>query len=116
MFEFIGKLMGVSLRVKLCLPFEFPSIIWKQIVGDTPTAEDLMAIDVITGKLLFSLRHTEDDNITDQSSFAAKYEDKLKFVYVGSDGVERPMRENGEHTVVTYDTRLEYCEEMDLFD
>ena len=114
MFEFIGKLMGVSLRVKLCLPFEFPSIIWKQIVGDTPTAEDLMAIDVITGKLLFSLRHTEDDNIYDQSSFAAKYDDKLKFVYVGSDGVERPMREGGEHTVVTYDTRLEYCDEMEF--
>lgn len=27
MFEFIGRLMGASLRLKLCLPFDFPSLV-----------------------------------------------------------------------------------------
>ena len=27
MYEFVGKLMGMSLRLKLCLPFEFPSFV-----------------------------------------------------------------------------------------
>lgn len=27
MFEFIGRLMGCSLRQKLCLPFDFPSLV-----------------------------------------------------------------------------------------
>jgi len=29
MFEFVGKLMGVSLRAKATLPFSFPSLVWK---------------------------------------------------------------------------------------
>ena len=33
MYEFVGKLMGVSARAKLTLPFDFPAIVWKQIVG-----------------------------------------------------------------------------------
>ena len=33
MYRFVGKLMGMSIRVKLNLPFELPSIVWKKIVG-----------------------------------------------------------------------------------
>jgi hypothetical protein len=33
MFEFVGKLMGVSLRTKATLPFNFPSFVWKALLG-----------------------------------------------------------------------------------
>jgi len=48
MFQFIGRLMATSIRVKLYLPFEFPSIVWKRIVGEEVTMEDLTAIDSVT--------------------------------------------------------------------
>ena len=31
MFEFIGKLMGISIRHKMYLPFRFPSMVWVPI-------------------------------------------------------------------------------------
>jgi hypothetical protein len=34
MFEFLGKLVGVSMRQKLYLPFSLPSIVWKQLVSE----------------------------------------------------------------------------------
>jgi hypothetical protein len=37
MFEFVGKLMGVSLRTKATLPFNFPSLVWKAVLGGTYT-------------------------------------------------------------------------------
>ena len=32
-FEFMGRLMGISLRSQLALPFELPSLIWKRLIG-----------------------------------------------------------------------------------
>jgi hypothetical protein len=52
MFEFIGKLMSMSVRAKLYLPFEFPPLIWKKIVGEEVNKYDLMEIDMITCKQL----------------------------------------------------------------
>lgn len=109
MFEFMGKLMGMSLRVKLCLPFELPSLVWKQLVGEELVVDDLMAIDSLTCKYLDAVKNCTNDGITDQESFSAKYQDRLKFVYTGSDGVERELVKGGRNILVTYDTRLEYA-------
>lgn len=32
MLRFVGRLMGLSLRTRLCLPFQFPSMIWKRML------------------------------------------------------------------------------------
>jgi hypothetical protein len=112
MFEFIGRLMGASLRAKLLLPFEFPSIIWKKLIGEQPGIEDLMAYDFMTYSLLDALRNCESHGIVDQESFAAEYEDKLHFVYNGSDGVERELVPGQRHRPVTFDSRLEYCDSV----
>lgn len=109
MYEFLGKMMGMSLRVKLYLPFEFPPIVWKLLVGEAPTFEDLMAIDSITCKFLDAVRNCELDDIVDQDLFSLKYGDKLRFVYTGSDGVERELVKGGKSISVTFDNRIEYC-------
>lgn len=111
MFEFIGQLMGASLRCKMCLPFEFPSIIWKKLSGEPVSGEDLLQFDFYTHKLLDAVRHCEREGITDQPSFAAKFNDKeqINFVYTGSDGVERPLPGQRSRPV-TFQTRHEYCD------
>lgn len=32
MLRFVGRLMGLSLRTRLCLPFELPGMIWKRML------------------------------------------------------------------------------------
>jgi hypothetical protein len=73
MFEFVGKLMGVSLRTKATLPFNFPSLVWKAVLGGTyggPSGSsgglgggvhaldvsDLEAVDHVTVQTLRTLR------------------------------------------------------------
>ena len=99
MFEFVGRLMAMSLRVKLCLPFELPSIVWKKFVGEQVTFEDLTAIDAITCSLLDAIRKCEQDGVCDEEAFTAKYGDKLRWVYTGSDGgVKALVRRNSSST------------------
>lgn len=110
MFEFVGKLMAISIRTKLYLPFEFPSIIWKKIVGEEVNFDDLMAIDTVTCRFIEALRNCEKDEIFDENSFNAKYKNKLKFVSHGSDGVESELIPGQRDRVVTYASRIEYCD------
>ena len=44
MLVFLGRLMGLSLRHKSSLPFHFPSLVWKPIVGLPLDAEDLFQV------------------------------------------------------------------------
>jgi hypothetical protein len=117
MYEFVGKLMGMSIRTKLLLPFEFPPLIWKALVGEVVKPVDLSAIDAVTCSFLTALRNCEEDGVTDHESFEAKYNQELDFTYTGSDGVQRPLRtpgldrslSTGSPRIVTFENRLEYC-------
>ena len=46
MFEFVGKLMGISIRTKALLPFEFAPLVWKLLAGEKLTQEDLESVDL----------------------------------------------------------------------
>ena len=45
MFAFLGKLMGIAIRSKEYLALSLPSIVWKLIIGEVPSSEDLEGID-----------------------------------------------------------------------
>lgn len=62
MFEFIGKLLGISLRTKASLPFCFPPVIWKAILDEDIETRDLSGIDeVFVTFLKASKEYREDD-------------------------------------------------------
>ena len=109
MFEFIGKLMGMSLRVQSCLPFEFAPIIWKSIMGEEIELNDLLSSDAISCRLLDDLRFCTDRGIVNEKMFYEKYEKKLKFIYVGSDGIEREIERGSRNRYVRFSNRFEYC-------
>lgn len=110
MFEFIGRLMGMSLRVKLCLPFEFPSLVWKKLAGEEATFEDLLGVDAISCRLLMEIKNCDNDGIHDDISFNIKYGGKLKFVHIRSDGIEEELETGSKDRVVRYSNRLQYCD------
>jgi len=105
MFEFIGKMMGMSLRANLCLPFQFPSIIWKAILSHEVESTDLEAVDMLTWKLLREARQSKSPE-----AFYNTYGDTLTFVCTSWDGSEVKLS-SGRSTdeIVTFETREEYC-------
>jgi hypothetical protein len=56
MFEFVGKLIGMSLRSDACLAFEFPPLIWKMICGSEIVIEDLKSVDIAGMQMLDRFR------------------------------------------------------------
>lgn len=48
MYEFLGAVMGCSVRTKNFLNLDFPSIIWKQLVDCVVNRKDLENIDRYT--------------------------------------------------------------------
>ncbi|CAM9132749.1 unnamed protein product [Phaeothamnion confervicola] len=109
MLEFVGKLMGVSLRTHLCLPFQLPSVVWKALVGQAATLEDVEAYDALAVRLAAQVRRCEEFGIADEASFRRKFGDALRFVCVGSDGAEAELVPSGRNVPVTYASRMAYC-------
>jgi HECT-domain (ubiquitin-transferase) len=103
-FAFVGKLMGISLRTRLCMSFELPSLVWKGLTGLAIGLEDLRAIDTISCQFLEAVRGEQcsSSSSSDASSdsnggigsgssaaeraFEELYGGKLVFTYTGSDG------------------------------
>jgi len=112
MLEFVGKLMGMSLRAHLCLPFQvrsithlsggrfnphhgvlsqpptlrmhqtqFPSLVWKRLLGQELARHDMEAVDTLTCRLLDSVRACATPE-----EFDAKFGGSLTFVVTGHDG------------------------------
>ena len=113
MFEFVGRLMAMSLRAKCCLPFEFPSIVWKQLVGEATGMDDLLATDAITCHLLRAVRDCEKDGIVNEAMFHDAYGDKLRWTFNGSDGLERELRKGSGGRAVTWAQRHDWCDAVE---
>jgi len=105
MFEFVGKLMGMSLRANLCLPFHFPSLVWKRLLGQELSRSDMEAVDTLTCRLLGSVRGCEDEE-----EFEGKFGGSLTFVATGHDGEEVELIPGGATEDVTFATREAYCD------
>jgi hypothetical protein len=45
LYHFMGQLVGIAIRSRITLDLQFPSFIWKSIVGETLTEKDLASFD-----------------------------------------------------------------------
>ena len=61
MYNFVGKIMGSSLRANLGLPFHFPSYVWKGFVGLKLNREDIVEVDSLFEKWLRDISECEED-------------------------------------------------------
>jgi len=55
-YELIGQLMGLAMRSGNLLPFNFPSIVWKVLVNDVVTVEDVTAIDALSFQIVTEIK------------------------------------------------------------
>ena len=65
--------MGISMRHKLYLPFELLSLVWKPLVGQPLTGQDIRDIDEAVFDNIESIRKCESHGITNQASFDSQF-------------------------------------------
>ena len=106
MFEFLGRLMGLSIRTRLCFELNLPSIIWKQLVGQELNKEDLEGIDLMCVKSMESVRSIDEKGIT-----ADIFQDVIfeTFTTYSSDNRQVELKPKGASLAVTFDNRYEYA-------
>ena len=107
MFSFLGKLMGIAIRGKEYLALNIAPIIWKLLVKDTPTIDDLEGIDYHQVKVLKDIRASD----LSPDVFGMAYEG-IGFTSVSSDDRTVDLLPHGDTIPLTYDNRLEYCDLM----
>jgi len=105
MMGFVGRLIGVSLRAQLCLPFRFPPALWKHLVGEQINFnEDVLGYDALVVQLVKGLRKCKD-----KDTFDDVYADTLHFVCTVCDGKEVELVSQGSQRIVTFQNKEEYC-------
>jgi len=106
MWRFVGKTMGVALRINNPLPFDFPSIVWKLLVLEEPGREDLWEIDESFCKIHETILKCD-------KALVSNYE--MNHVVVNNAGEEVPLYNGGENVLVTGDNCVDYvglCEKF----
>jgi hypothetical protein len=95
LFEFAGRLMGISMRQRLFLPFELPSLVWRVLAEDEAgiTVRDVAEFDVATASLI--------DKATLAGQGRGPMVSGLCFSVQGSDGSAIELVPGGETTPVT---------------
>jgi len=107
-YEKLGAMLGMGIRFSMPLGIPFPNYIWK-LLCSVPVAEaEFGAYDTSFVSMLDRLRHPEKHNIT-QDTFEYAFDDVF-FVITRSDGVEVPLKEDGDITRLTWHNRLEFAE------
>ena len=56
LFVFMGYFLGFSIRTKSAMDWHFPSMFWKQLLGETVTMKDLEGVDAYTYQMLKDMR------------------------------------------------------------
>ena len=67
MFEFLGALIGMSVRSGILMSLSLPSFVWKQLTDEELTLRDLAAIDTMTVNILEQLKGI--DQTMDEETF-----------------------------------------------
>jgi hypothetical protein len=100
MYNFIGALMGACLRSNSPLELDLASLVWKPLVGEVCTVNDILAIDEPFAKDLNAMRDTNTADV-----WARK---PRTWTVRSVSGRLAPLRPNGAHVHVEYADRGEY--------
>nr|XP_009679272.1 PREDICTED: E3 ubiquitin-protein ligase HECTD3-like [Struthio camelus australis] len=97
-YEWIGQLMGATLRGKEFLVLALPGLVWKQLAGEEVSwSKDFAAVDSELVKLLEVLE-----------TFEFKFGNELTYTTVLSDQRMVELIPRGRSTVVRYEDRKEF--------
>jgi hypothetical protein len=105
MWRFVGKIMGIALRINNPLPFDLPSLVWKILVSEEINRFDLKAIDESFYQINERILKCDANDI---EGF------KLSHVVINNAGEEKELMKGGDEVPVTGSNYVEYvsmCEQ-----
>ncbi|CAH0518506.1 unnamed protein product [Peronospora belbahrii] len=115
MLAFVGQLLGISLRTHGDFPFMLPSLVWKQLLGQTLTRADLEGTDIMFVQMLDGIANCENDGISTEEEFATAFAGlELRFTASSCTGDDIELVPGGRHVTVGFHNRLEYCRLAEL--
>jgi hypothetical protein len=102
MFKFVGVLMGAALRSKFVLPLDLSSTVWKQIIGDDLTEDDLETVDKLCLQACRGMLGLSPDQF--EGAVEESFTTRL------SDGSEVELKPAGRTIAVTSDNAREFVD------
>eukprot|EP00455_Lapot_gusevi_P053294 TRINITY_DN828_c0_g1_i5.p1 TRINITY_DN828_c0_g1~~TRINITY_DN828_c0_g1_i5.p1 ORF type:complete len:366 (+),score=177.15 TRINITY_DN828_c0_g1_i5:90-1100(+) len=109
-YEFLGQLMGLAIRTQNLLPLNLPSLVWKQLVCDPITLDDVKAVDLLSYQLWHDITHS---NVAPEM-FDYQMDD-VKFEVTTADGVTLPLTPNGKNKSLTWNNRQQFAAALQRF-
>ena len=103
MYRFVGNLIGVSLRTRQQLGFELCPQIWKVIVSEEVSEEDIEMIDKSFSDMLQEIEESPDDL---KDGFTSVFD--LAMMITDTAGNDVELVPGGESIPVTWENRLEF--------
>ena len=105
MFEFLGSMIGMSVRADHLLNFEMAGIFWKNLLEQKPELGDLSSIDSLAVKSFENLQKMKDTGAGDEIEYL-----DYTFTTILSNGEEVELKRGGKDIVVTGENLEEYIE------
>lgn len=106
MYKFLGALMGMAFKSGTVIDLKFPPLIWKNLISEPLTLEDLNGTDAYSFQTIQEL--VNNKKIYDKETFDMAVD--ITFTTQLSDGSTVPVCPDGELKKVTYDDVEEYNE------
>ncbi|CAN0125362.1 unnamed protein product [Scytosiphon promiscuus] len=103
-FELVGMLLGIAIYNGIILDVPFPLVVYKLVMGGTPTLEDLKEAQPAVGRGLQQLLDFEGDV---ESTFSRTFQ--ISYEVFGAVKTF-DLKEGGGETVVSRDNREEYVD------
>lgn len=105
MLEFVGVLIGISMRTKTPLSFDMPAFVWKRICAERVVFGDLRACDPSFCELVDALAKISNVSQSEWIATLANLNLDLRFSVIGIDGRVIDLVPGGRDLAVTYETR-----------
>eukprot|EP01114_Cavostelium_apophysatum_P020160 TRINITY_DN6682_c0_g1_i2.p1 TRINITY_DN6682_c0_g1~~TRINITY_DN6682_c0_g1_i2.p1 ORF type:complete len:907 (-),score=211.33 TRINITY_DN6682_c0_g1_i2:64-2784(-) len=103
--EFLGQLIGISIRTKNALDLSLPSILWKPFVGSRLEKSDLEGIDKCCIQYLDSIRNIAKEGVSQENFNDYIFE---TFATQSASGKVVELKPGGAAVPVTWENRAEF--------
>eukprot|EP01041_Mallomonas_annulata_P001367 gene1367-2639_t len=118
MLTFLGKLMGVAIRANIAFPLHLAPIIWKLIVNENTSRNDLLELSPSQVPALVGLRKLFGPNRSEPDVSPENFSSLFRetFSCLSLDGqIVVELIPGGQEQPVTFDRVLEYCDRCESY-
>ncbi|CAF3705904.1 unnamed protein product [Rotaria sp. Silwood1] len=119
-YRFVGQLMGIAIRQKHYLDLKFPILLWKQLVREPITLEDIEAIDMQSFTIIKEMEMQIEQSQLINSNIDIDYlfssiMSELRFDVASSAGQTYELVPGGKDIPITAANFKDYCRKYRLY-